>query len=222
MKKSEWVDKVLKLKPQQRIKKFKGQKKQLVKKDSQKRIKKVQRVQKKKLMPYQLVQLCNQNKIYTIRSLNQYNRTHQEKISISSIFYWFGTWKSFKRRLDYVDCKQKEFTYDQVINACVRFQINSKTKYMQANKKQPTIFPKYSWVVRNFGCWKYFEKILQACSVQHMLWLYVRKKIQLGRYPTKNQCKKYHIELQMLQQVWTNDQLLQLVKMLQGVYKNAK
>jgi hypothetical protein len=32
MKKSAWVDKVLKLKPQDRIKKFKGQKKELAKK----------------------------------------------------------------------------------------------------------------------------------------------------------------------------------------------
>ena len=217
--KSQWIQTILKMATADRIKQLGKQTiSPVIKKTPQYFIKKQRRLQ----TPDQLIRLCQLNDIYTFQQCRQYNRTHVQKISIASIKYWFGSWKSFKRRLVAKPSKKTKFQQSHVIDTCVRFNIKNTSDFQQFHKKQPTILPSVDWVQRHFGGWKYFKRILQACSVQLTLQKYIDLKAKLRRYPSKLQCKKNNIQLQLLLSVWQPSQFKQTVQLLQRIYKNAK
>ena len=221
MEKSQWVKKVLSLHPADRIKKF-GQTRfsTVIQKTPQYYLKKQQSLQ----TPDWLIKTCNTNNIYTIQQLRQYNRNKpfNQKISMNAINYWFGSWRSFKRRLQIKIAKQTRYKQSQIIDLCVRFGVKKRSDFQLAHQKQPTIFPAYDWVQRHFGRWKNFKRVLQACSVQQILQKYINLKMKLGRYPSKIQCRKNDIQIQTLLTVWQPTQLRDTVQLLEEIYKNAK
>ena len=110
--KSQWIQTILKMATADRIKQLGKQTiSPVVKKTPQYFIKKQRRLQ----TPDQLIRLCQLNDIYTFQQCRQYNRTHVQKISIASIKYWFGSWKSFKRRLVAKPWKKTKFPQSHVI-----------------------------------------------------------------------------------------------------------
>lgn len=222
MKRAQWVQRILEIKPTERIKKF-GQKNDTVffrksLQSPQYYIKRQQKLQ----TPSQLIQLCNKYKITTVAQLHAHNKISQQKISRTAICYWFGSWKIFKKRLNLTTLKKYKFDQRSIIDLCVRFNIRTIKQFQECHKKQPAIFPSFDWVQRHFGRWSNFKKILQACSMQQMLQKYIELKMKLGRYPSKSQCRKNGIQLQVLLSVWQPTQLRQTVQLVQGIYKNAK
>lgn len=219
MEKADWVQKILTLLPAERVKKMRmGNVKSVSKKTPQYYVRKQRRMK----TPTQLIQICNENEIYTMQQMIQYNKTHTDKISLATVKYWFGNWRAFKRRLNKKPSKHNRYVQSQVIDLCVRFNVKTLNDFQKCHQQQPTIFPSSDWVQRHFGKWKYFKRILQACSVQKTLQKYVDLKIKLRRYPSRIQCKKNQIQIELLLSVWQPSELRQTVQMLERIYKNAK
>lgn len=219
MQKTQWVQKILDIPPAERIKKFdkKLNIPPYIKRTQQYYLKKQKRLQSSS----QLIQKCNINKIYTVKQLLEYNRNNKDKISWTSILYWFGSWGIFKRRLIPVTSKHLKYRQNQIIDLCVRFHVNSMKDFESCHEKQPQLFPSYDWVSRHFGSWKYFKRVLQACSVQQTLQKYIDLKIKLKRYPSKNECRQNNVQVDLLLTVWKPQQFKQTVQLLERIYKHA-
>lgn len=216
MERSKWVEDVLNLPIRKRVQKLKYRKpKALYKRETEKALR--QKREKRFLSASQIIDICNENQIGTLKALQEYNRTHDKIITKSNIEHWFGRFSVLKKRLDL--SPNKKFDQRQIIDLCVRFNIFRMDDFNYAHQKQPNLFPAISWVISHFGQWRYFKRLLQACSAQFVLGKYIKKKIQLGRYLSRAQCRKYDIDIDFLLKIWTPQQFRQTIELLQDVYK---
>lgn len=211
MQQSEWVKKILKKSPANRYKKHR------------KKRKKVSSLIKKYHFTKQnVINMLNHFKIFTLNDLAEYNSQNPYRIPYSVIRHLFGSWKQCKKHLNYDFTKNFKYDQQKIIRLASHFKLLSIKKYTQAQKLQPEIFPRISWIIRHFERFSNFKRIVQANILQDILTRFFQLKNKLGRYPTKAQCKKQRVQIDVLQQYWDKQELKQLVQYLEKEYDKQR
>lgn len=214
MQQSQWVKKILKTIPKKR--KFK-------KSEKQKRRAKVSSIiQKKHFTKKNIIKMLNHYEIFTLHKLRQWNVRNPNRIPYQVIKQLFGSWVQCKKYLNYDFSSRFKFDQQKVISAAAHFKILTRRQYNKAHQLQPKLFPMYSWVLKHFQNFSNFKRLVKANIVQDILTRFFQLKMKLKRYPTKLQCNQNNIEIDVLYQFWSPQELKQMVIYLEKQYEKQQ
>lgn len=214
MQQAQWVKKILDTKPQKRYRVTKKRKRLKGHVSSV--------IQKRHFTKKNIIAILNHYQIFSIRKLRSWNIRNPHRIPYQVIRQLFGSWAQCKKHLNYDFTTSFKFNQQKVIATCAHFKILSREQYKKAHELQPEIFPRAQWISIHFHGFKNFIKLVRANIVQDILTRFFKLKAQLGRYPTKLECKKNMIEIDVLYQFWTKQQLKDMVSYLEKQYERQQ
>lgn len=210
MEQSDWVKKFLKQTAKNR--------KKLKLKESTKIRKRVCTRKNLRLSKKDIIDVLVKNDITTLKDLSMYNKYNPDRITLKMIKELFGSWGNCKKQIDPEYVGILKFNEEDVIKLLASFKILSVGDYNKIHAKEPMLIPSFKYVVNHFGTWSNLKRVIQSQIKEDILRRYIDLKFDLKRYPTRKECKENNIELDVLEEIMTIEEIKEFVKQLEKYY----
>ena len=187
-----WSQKFLSKSYKNRVQKKKP-KKSILKKKVRQRVNRMSREQ--------MIRFGNQNSICVVREF--WKIVHikpQSSPTYRQILDQFGSWKNYVMNLQNRGVRKDgffEYTSDeQYIKTCLRFGIRTKKDYELMRKQYGSIIIlSFGEIIKRFGNWKNFKRLLRCFDLQGILQEYVIRSINIGHALTLSQCEQIGLQI---------------------------
>lgn len=190
--KSLWSDKFLKLSRTARKNQYKDKKKKRTYTKTERRIG-VKRYNKQELL-----QWGKKRNIMVVRDLWKAAKIYEEAPTYRNILEQFGSWKNYTEALGITNKKfyQQKLDDRSYIQLCIRMGVTGKKKdYTQRYCKYKGILLSPQMVIKTYGNWTNFKRLIYSLNMDKVLQSYVLKSIQVGHILTLKQSDQYGIEI---------------------------
>ena len=165
-----------------------------------------------------IIDVLKSNNVFTMKQLKIFNTFNAQRITLSVIKQLFGSWSNLKKHIkpDYVI--PTKFAEEDVINILAMYKILRYRDFLIMHKKNPKYIPSRKYVMNHFGTWGNLKRLVQSQIKEDILKRYMDLKFEMRRYPTKKECLDRGVEIDVLEDLMTMNQLKQFVKQLEKYY----
>lgn len=179
------------------------EKKKTERKEEKKQKRKYRKVNKRKrVIEYtrqELIRWGNQHQVRVVRDIWRLAHQYEDCPTFDNILKIFGSWGRYKKHL--VTQKRiyfnKQMTDEQYIKLCINLGIDGTIKsYSEKYKKYKGILISYQRVIKRFGNWYNFKRLIKCLNVQTILQQYIYASIQKGKALTIRQSNQKGIQIQ--------------------------
>lgn len=210
MEQSDWVKKFLKQTSKNR--------KKLKLKESTKIRKRICTKKNLKWTKKDILDVLMKNNINTLKELELYNRYNSERISIKTVKELFGSWGNCKKQIDPDYIGILKFNEEDVIRLLASFKVLTVKDFQTIHEKEPMLIPSFKYVINHFGTWSNLKRVIQSQIKEDILKRYMDLKFELKRYPTRKECKEKNIEIDVLEEIMTMEEIKDFISQLEKYY----
>lgn len=138
--------------------------------------------------------------ITTRRGLESYRRRHGgDGPTVNTILNYFESFEAcIAKALELRKRPSSGCDRHELILNGIRFGITTMKSYIAARKSFPDVFPSLRYVIKRFGLYSNYVKILNSCKSEAMLEKFLLLYNSTDRLPTRAICIKYGIDYDML------------------------
>ena len=109
----------------------------------------------------------------------------------------FGSWRAametaFGKKIDILAA---EITPDYLIKCVLGFNLWTYEQYVNARRLRPEVIPSFAQVRKLFGSYSNLKYYAQRNSLRDVLQKYLDLRDQLGRWPTRQQCRRAGLDI---------------------------
>lgn len=167
----------------------------------------------------QILQYLRSNYILSARKLQKKALENDVSPSMPLIRKRFGSWANCKKEAfgdithPFKAVDEKDF-----ILSLVRFKVTTYRQFLDLKRKNPNLVPGYNYVLEKFGSWANVSRVVSGCMIESILERYIALKIELKHLPTPKDCKERGVELEVLLDFMSRDDLILLISKMEPYY----
>lgn len=133
--------------------------------------------------------------ITTRRGLESYRRRHGDGLTVRTILNFFESFDACVLKcFELKKMPKKECDRHELILNGIRFDITTMQSYIDARKSFPDVFPSMRYVIKCFGRFSNYRKILNSCKSEAMLEKFLLLYNSTEKMPMRAMCLKYGID----------------------------
>ena len=157
------------------------------------------RYKKKKVYTKEeLMKYVQNNFIYTLARFDKLGLTNDNAPSRHYVYKYFGSWTSLRKTL-YGSKGLLVFNEpEKIVIACAEYEILRWRKYLKYRVSEPTLFPSWGVVCRQFGSWKNLRRMIMGRMEKSIISRYHSLALKLGKKPNLKECRNNGVEVDYL------------------------
>lgn len=145
----------------------------------------------------ELIEWGNKNGIRVVRDLWRLASIKEDTPTFRNILEEFGSWGRYKKELN-ISKKGfiKDMTDEEYIQLCVKLGVKGTViDYMNKYNRYKGLLINYNNIIKKFGNWYNFKRLINCFNVDKLLEDYVENSIEYGHALTLKECDELGIEI---------------------------